>query len=290
LVEDFQHTRGIRCLEDGLGDCAGGEYPPEVTPDNALLGEAIVDDMITAHMAMDQLTSFGKPAMPEDSAAFRVYYSNIAAEGQKEKVVELNSLWKILTDERGDRVLKTTSKLLGIDNILKSTFPEQPGHIKSKLMPCANAQLLKKLLSGLDASILEAKQDLVKKVLADLGHPVVDEVKSRFAKVNIISDENAISIVKEDDGIPRFVLFSVIKMFAPACSPANIFYRNGVMEYLKKCGVKFPKDLETAESKDSAALCNSPAKPLWDNIDDDGSITDYEKMLGAKSSGLVWGH
>ena len=36
---------------------------PEVTSDNARLDEALVDDMITAHMAMDQLNPFGEPTV-----------------------------------------------------------------------------------------------------------------------------------------------------------------------------------------------------------------------------------
>ncbi len=262
---------------------------PEVTSDNALLGKALVDDMITAHVATDQLASFGEPTAIQKDAAFRAYYTNISVEGQEEKVVELNSLWKILTGKQGDRALNATKKALGIDNILESTFPEQPGHVKSKLMPCANAQLLKKLLSGLDASILKAKQDLAKKVLADLGNPIVDEVKSRFAKFNVISNDNAISIVTEDDGTPRFVLFSVIKMFAPACLPSFVFYNRGVMTYLDKCGVKLPENLADAISPDIASA-KSLVEPLWDNLSNDDGITDYEKMLGSKSSGLVWGH
>ena len=225
-----------------------------------------------------------------------MYYTNIIAvdaEGQQqeEKVVELNSLWKILTGKQGDRAVDATKRVLGLDvddgQIPTIIFPDKTGPAKNKMMPCANAHLLKKLLSGLDASILEEKQDFVKKVLVDLGHPVVGKVASRFAKFNIISDDNAVSIVKEDDGTPRFVLFSVIKMFAPSCSPANIFYRNGVMKYLEKCGVKLPEGLADAESSDSASA-SYPANCLtWDLND---NITDYEKMLGAKSSGLVWGH
>ena len=149
------------------------------------------------------------------------------------------------------------------------------------------AQLLKKLLSGLDASILEENQDLVKKVLADLGHPVVDKVESRFGKFNIISDDNAVSIVKEDDGTPRFVLFSVIKMFAPSCDAYHVFYDRGVMKYLEKCGVKLPDDLADARPNGRASASYPANCPAWDLNDD---ITDYEKMLGAKSSGLVWGH
>lgn len=222
--------------------------------------------------------------------AITVHYANIIAvdttEGQQQeqKVVELNSLWKILTGKRGDRAVETTKRVLGLttDDMQSTSFPDQAGHAKTKMMPCANAQILKKLLSGLDVSILEEKQDLVKKVLADLGHPVIDKVESRFSKFNIISDDNAISIVKEDDGTPRFVLFSILKMFAPRCNPADVFHRHGVRKYLEKCGVKLPEDLADATLDNIASAC-----PTWDLNDD---ITDYEKMLGAKSSGIVWGH
>ena len=39
------------------------EALPEATSDNALLDEALVDDMITVHMAMDQLNPFGEPTV-----------------------------------------------------------------------------------------------------------------------------------------------------------------------------------------------------------------------------------
>jgi hypothetical protein len=41
----------------------GGVVIPEVRSDNAQLDEAIVDDMVTVHMAMDQLNPFGSPTV-----------------------------------------------------------------------------------------------------------------------------------------------------------------------------------------------------------------------------------
>ncbi len=58
------------------------------------------------------------------------------------------------------------------------------------------------------------------------------------------------------------------------------------MKYLEKCGVKLPDELASIIPSE-IVLANPPAEPTWDNLDD---ITDYEKMLGTKSSGIVWGH
>lgn len=208
------------------------------------------------------------------------YYSIL----NSDKVVELTTLWKDLTGNRGDRALGSTMRHLGIKDTPKCAFPDQPGHARDKQMPCANGQLLKTLLSGLTSEILESKQNFIQEVLAQLlGHDVSAKIESRFATVEFTEDSLLVQTVQTAE-CPRFVYFTVLKMFAPASWPSDIFYRCGVQKYLQKCGVSMPEGLATSSCAHEASA-NPSAKWSLDNDD----ITKYEKMLGAKSRGLIWG-
>jgi hypothetical protein len=214
-----------------------------------------------------------------------------SGDGSGPKVVELSTLWKIMTGKRGDRALNSTKVLLGLPELPKLSFPEQPGHEKEKLMNCADGVLLKTLFRGLDASTLKKKQDFAREVLAALGSPLEGSLDSRFANIKIIQDSPDVIIVKGSDDLrssPRFVVFSVIKMFAPACNPSCVFYNRGVFSYLKSCGVSYPEGLTGDISRDTASA-NPSSSVSWSLDDDHSDVTAYERTLGAKSSGLVWG-
>jgi len=200
------------------------------------------------------------------------------------KVVELTSLWKeLLNGKQGDRALGSTKRHLGLPEIPTLAFPDQPGHGKDKPMPCADGLLLKKLVSGLDTLVLEAKQGVVKNVLKTLGHPEEGEIVSRFVDIQLSEDNKMlVSFVKHEE-YPRFVLFTVLKMFAPKSSPSNVFYNCGVCEYLIKCGVKMPEGLARSETQ-----LSDLANPCKWSLEND-EVSDYEKTLGSKSHGLVWG-
>ena len=75
---------------------------------------------------------------------------------------------KELTGKRGDRVLESTLRHLGIDpkKLSKCTFPDQPGHAKNKLMPYADAERLQTLLPGLGSATLNPKQEFIQEELA----------------------------------------------------------------------------------------------------------------------------
>ena len=234
-------------------------------------------------------------------------YYNTNNDGQK--VVELTSLWKDLTGKQGDRGLATTARYLGLAQsggalFPHLAFPAQPGHAKKKLMPCADVALLKKLLSGLSSAVLEQKSAYIREVLVELGSSPAEarSVESKFAQVKITNDGGSLHIVKAEHsgGRPRFVVFAALKAFAPACTPSAVFYDNGVLKYLTKCGVAVPKDLADTLCSQRADA-NPPANPSspseggggsgrpgWDLGADEP--TDYEKSIGKKSAGLVWGH
>jgi len=206
-----------------------------------------------------------------------------ATRGDGVKVIELTSLWKELTKKQGDRELNKTLRYLGTTTD-SCPFPSQTGHAKDKRMPCADGQKLKELLSGLNSTVLNEKQNFIQEVLAQLlGHDCSARVVSRFTEAKMIPGSESVKIIKSSvDVPPQFVLFTVLKMFAPACDPSSVFYHRGVCKYLEKCGVSMPNGLAHAPTGEGAA-----ANPSW-SLDDD-TISDYEKKLGSKSSGLTWG-
>lgn len=191
------------------------------------------------------------------------------------RVVELNSLWKHLTGKNGN--LLTTMRQMGITETMRCYFPQQSGNDKKK-MPCADGELLLTLLSGLNSNILDAQQNFIHNVMRQLlgrHHDVTKKIESRFSTVEFADDMLSVQTVKTDECL-RFVYCTVIKLFAPTSDPRQDDM--GVLNYLIKCGVRVP---------DGHRCCSlSDGECSFKNDDD---VTQREKMLGAKSSGFIWG-
>lgn len=193
-----------------------------------------------------------------------------------ERVVELNSLWNHLTGKNGNCSLLTTMRQMGIKETMRCSFPQQSG--KKKTMPCADGKLLLTLLSGLDSNILDAQQNFIHNVMRQLlgrYHDVTKKIESRFSTVEFADDTLSVQTVKTDECL-RFVYCTVIKLFAPTSDSRQDDM--GVLNYLIKCGVRVP---------DGHRCCSlSDGECSFKNDDD---VTQREKMLGAKSSGFIWG-
>ena len=101
----------------------------------------------------------------------------------------------------------------------------------------------------------------------------------------LIENGDKLAIVKRG-GKPRLALFALLKSFAPSYNPSDLFYRQGLREFLAACGVHAPPANAVYQSTVFAE--GGPEGPRR-IIFDTANISVHEKAAGAKSEGLTFG-
>lgn len=218
--------------------------------------------------------------------------------------IELTTLWKHLTGQRGDKALASLLRRSGhagppctvpegAAGLGVQPFPGQRGHKSDKRMPCADAEGLLWLMAETDDAFLETHRDLLVDIVAHLGGDaqVARAVRSRYPSLAMIeNDTSLVHMVLRQDDVPRVALYSLLKAFSPARNPAELFLHRGVAKYLQQLDVSMPGnlsfDVAFATSEDKFQEAPSVDDTLQRAFDHE-SILPYERQLAAKSQGLI---
>jgi hypothetical protein len=207
-----------------------------------------------------------------------------------------------MTGKQGDRSLAQTFRRSGhrldpgyipdrISGLRRLPFPGQPGHASVKLMPAAAIEGLLELVQELDASVLSAHRALLVSVVRELSAEEshirkAEEVTSRYPELAMVEGGDTINFVVRPSSTPRVVYFALLKAFAPRRNPSELYNHGGLKQFLRACGVS-PLD----GLADDSCGTTRPANPLPsdESTSPFESILPYERALGAKSEGMIYG-
>ena len=219
------------------------------------------------------------------------------------KYVELTTLLYHLTRQRGDRALVSLLRrsghlgsmgtvpdsIVGFDRL---PFPGQRGHASDKHMPAVTSDGLEWLMGEMDDELLKTQCIFMGAVIAQLGGSAKKAIalRSRYPILKMIDGgDEAVHLSMRDGEVPRVVLYSLLKTFAPKYNPSWLFHYRGLKSYLQELNVLLSENL---------ALDVTNVLPDAKFQDDDtatadafkcDSILPYERQLAAKSRGVVLG-
>lgn len=213
------------------------------------------------------------------------------------RVVELTTLMKYLTGQKGDLALASLlcrcnhhgplgtvpSCIVGL-----TTLPFMD-HYAEKPMPAATAEGLLWLMSEMDEDLLNVNRGFLGDILVELGSSANGAVmaRSRYPVLKMIDgSDDAVHLVLRDGDVPRCVLYSLLKIFAPKYDPSFLLNHRGLEVYLLELGVNFPEDLVSDHSIE--VRTQDEEATMTDAFKCD-AIQPYERQLAAKSCGIAVG-
>ena len=167
--------------------------------------------------------------------------------------VELTSMWRWLSGNnlksiQGERRLAMTLRRRGYHGAKFTAPTGGPGVIQHvelsfathpKVYPVADSEALRDFLQELDQDLLDANRGLIVSVFQRMGSPP-EQLVTYYPRVALIENGGKLAIVKRQGCKPRLALFALLKAFAPRSRPTDLFYRQGLKEFLAACGVHGP--------------------------------------------------
>ena len=166
--------------------------------------------------------------------------------------VELTTLWRWLSGNlksaQGERRLAMTLRRHGYHGAKFTAPTGGPGVVQHvelslathpKAYPVADAEALRDFLQELDQDVIDANRDLIVSVFQRMGSQS-GQLTTYYPRVALIENSGKLAIVKRQGCKPRLALFALLKAFAPRSRPTDLFYRQGLKEFLAACGVHGP--------------------------------------------------